>query len=399
MQKDEQIAVIVTLYNAEQYLRECIQSIVNQTYKNLEIILVDDGSTDESYSICQEFAEHENRIKLIHQENKGTLNAKMAGVDTADSEYIMFVDADDWIKPEMCERLYKTLIKENVDLVTSGIVRYFSDERCIWDYDTLEEGKYAGSDYQEKVLTHMLCDGVFPRRGIDASLAIKIFKKSILYPTLKNAEEQYGYQLADDTSVLYPYMLNAESVYIIKECYYYHRQYENGQDKYYKDQDFEYKVRKLYGYLKNIFENHEARSSLMMQLDYFISGLFWVKQELLVRKIVQEAPKIQQYLFPFHRVKQNSRIILYGAGAVGKSFYAQLVKTKYCREIIWQDKQYERYQDENISVNCAHAEVDVDACVIAVQDEGLANEIKQELIELGMEERKIIWEQPLLSMW
>ncbi|MCR2045723.1 glycosyltransferase [Acetatifactor muris] len=396
---DAQIAIIVALYNAEQYLGKCIQSIINQTYRELEIILVDDGSTDGSYSVCLGFAENDERIKVIQQENRGTLSAKRAGLDAANAGYIMFVDADDWIMPEMCEKLYEIVKREQVDLVTSGIIRYFSREHCIWDHDTIKEGKYVGVDYKEKVLTHMLCDGVFSRRGIDASLAIKIFRKDLLYPVVKDAEERYGYLFGEDTAVLYPYMLKAESSYITKECFYYHRQYENYQNRYYDDQNFEYKVEKLYCYLKDIFEKHDVHSSLMRQLDYFVCGLLWAKCELKVKKIVQEVPKMQQYLFPFHLVKPDSRILLYGAGAVGKSFYAQLKKTGYCKEVIWQDKQYEKYQNESLPVKRVWGGVDIDVCIIAVQDEQLAHQIKKELVSLGMEERKIVWELPLLSMW
>ena len=82
---------------------------------------------------------------------------------------------------------------------------------------------------------HMLCDGVFPRRGIDASLAIKLFKREILYPVIKMASENYRYLFAEDTAVLYPYLLRAESIFVMKECFYYHRQYENKQKKYYED--------------------------------------------------------------------------------------------------------------------------------------------------------------------
>ncbi len=398
MNKEALIAIIVPIYNAERYLEICIQSILNQTYKNLEIILVDDGSTDKSFSICKIFSKKDKRIKLFHKENGGPLSAKKVALEAAKAEYIMFVDADDWIKPEMCEKLYTTMIKENVDLVTSGIIRYFSENNCIYDTDILKEGKYFGKDYHELIVAHMLCDGVFPRRGVDASLAVKMFKRRILLPVLNKADKEYGYLYAEDTAVLYPYMLQAVSVYISKDCYYFHRQYEDGHN-YYEDTDFEHKVRKLYFYLQNIFEKNSAHEILMKQLDYFVYGLFMAKCEVSASKIVRRSPKLQQYLFPFHRVESGSRIILYGAGAVGQSFYAQLKKTAYCREIIWQDKQYQKYQMEKLPVDCVNMKMKADKCVIAVQDEETAYEIRKQLIRQGMEEEKIVWENPLLHMW
>ena len=398
-EKEALIAVIVPVYNAEQYLSTCVKSIMQQTYKNLEIILIDDGSTDSSYYICTQMLELDSRIKVLHKENGGPISAKKLGLESTDAEYIMFVDADDWIKPQMCERLIMTIQEHDVDLVTSGIIRYFENDTCLYEYDNFEQGKYVGRYYRECIISHMLCDGVFPRRGIDASLAIKLFKREILYPVIKMASENYRYLFAEDTAVLYPYLLRAESIFVMKECFYYHRQYENKQKKYYEAPNFDHEVEDLYSYLKSVFEKSEASTILMKQLDYFVCGLFWERNELHAKPLVQEVPKVQQYLFPFHRVKPDSKILLYGAGTVGKSFYAQLVKTRYCASVLWQDKQYERYRNERIPVDGVCVGVDIDACVIAVQDGELASQIKQELVDQGMEERKIVWEPPLLHMW
>lgn len=398
MLKEDLIAIIVPVYNAEQYLSICIQSIMDQTYKNLEIILVDDGSTDSSYSVCKNFLKYDDRIKIFHKENAGPLSAKKVGLEFTNAEFVMFVDADDWIKTEMCENLYNIMKDENVDLVTSGIIRYFSEDVCIYDTDNIEGGKYVGEDYDERIIPYMLCDGVFPRRGIDASLAIKMFRREILLPVLKKADEQYGHLFAEDTAVLYPYLLNCKSIYICKECFYYHRQYSNKQ-RYYKDADFEDKLSNLFVYLNDIFMGNKANAVLMRQLDYFIYGLWLAKCDLFAEKIVHKIPKLQQYLFPFHLIKKGSSILLYGAGAVGQSFYAQLKKTNYCSKVIWQDKEYERYRAEGLAVECVDMGVEADACVVAVQNEELACKIKQQLTELGFEEKKLVWEDPLLHMW
>lgn len=393
------IAVIVPIYNAEKYLRKCVQSIFRQTHVNLEIILVDDGSTDDSYKVCTELSGNDTRIKVLRKENGGPLSAKVMALENTNAEYIMFVDADDWIKPEMCETLYKKMIEENVDLVTSGIVRYFSDEKCIYDFDNIAEGKYCDDEYQKVIIPHMLCDGVFPRRGIDASLAIKIFKKKMLYPIVKMADEKYGYLFAEDTAVLYPYMLNASSVYIMKECFYYHRQNPENRTKYYEDEDYQDKLSALYMYIADIFRKSDHKAILMKQLECFIYGSLITKAEFQARKIIDNIPKIQQYLFPFGKVKRGSRVLLYGAGEVGRSFYAQMVKTQYCEQIIWQDRQFKKYQEERLPVECVNTKIGADICVIAVQDKKLADEIKQQLIAQGMERGKIIWENPLLNKW
>ncbi len=118
----ELISVIVPIYNVEKYLRKCVDSLINQTYKNLEIILVDDGSPDNCPKICDEYAKQDSRIKVMHKENGGLSDARNAGMKVARGEYISFIDSDDWIKSEMIEDMYNRMIEDNSDLVSSGVL-------------------------------------------------------------------------------------------------------------------------------------------------------------------------------------------------------------------------------------------------------------------------------------
>ena len=114
------ISVIVPVYNVEKYLKRCIDSILNQTYKNLEIILVDDGSPDDCGKICDDYAQKDSRVKVIHQENAGLSMARNAGLDIAKGEFIAFVDSDDYIHPQMYEILYKFIESNKADVVFSN---------------------------------------------------------------------------------------------------------------------------------------------------------------------------------------------------------------------------------------------------------------------------------------
>lgn len=110
------ISVIVPVYNVEKYLKQCVDSIRRQTYTNLEIILVDDGSPDRCPQMCDQFAQEDSRIKVIHQPNGGLSKARNAGLDIATGRYIAFVDSDDYIKPDMYKYLYEKMIKADVDM-------------------------------------------------------------------------------------------------------------------------------------------------------------------------------------------------------------------------------------------------------------------------------------------
>lgn len=118
------ISVIVPVYKVEEYLPKCLDSIINQTYKNLEIILVDDGSPDNSGKICDEYAEKDNRIKVIHKENGGVARARNAGLDAASGDYIGFVDSDDWIEKDMYELLMENAKAYDADISMCGETVY-----------------------------------------------------------------------------------------------------------------------------------------------------------------------------------------------------------------------------------------------------------------------------------
>ena len=138
MEKDL-ISVIVPVYNVEEYLEKCVNSIINQTYKNLEIILVDDGATDNSGKMCDEFAKKDARIKVIHKENGGLSDARNFGLDVATGEYIAFVDSDDFLKDDFYEYLIELKNKTNSDIVECNFIRAYEEELDIFNFPVIKE--------------------------------------------------------------------------------------------------------------------------------------------------------------------------------------------------------------------------------------------------------------------
>ena len=119
--KQPLISVIIPIYKVENYLNRCVESIVNQTYQNLEIILVDDGSTDKCPQMCHEWEKKDNRIKVIHKENGGLSDARNAGLHSATGEVISFIDSDDWINLKAFEGMLKSMQKDGSDIVSCGV--------------------------------------------------------------------------------------------------------------------------------------------------------------------------------------------------------------------------------------------------------------------------------------
>ena len=186
----EKISVIVPVFNCSEYLSPCLDSIIKQTYKNLEIILVDDGSNDKSGEICDEYAEKDSRIRVIHKENGGVSSARNAGLDIASGDYIAFVDGDDILEEDFYEFLLKNLIEFNADISRCGIVRITGDIREPW------------SIYKEPTVrnnTEGICDVGEANGILPVSPCNKIYKRSIV----ENLRFDTSFKYAEDT--LYNY--------------------------------------------------------------------------------------------------------------------------------------------------------------------------------------------------
>ena len=121
------ISVIVPIYKVEKYLDRCVESLINQTYKNLEIILVDDGSPDNSPAMCDNYAKKDSRIKVVHKKNGGLSDASNVGMSVATGEFISFIDSDDYVSDDFFEVLYNTMITEKSDIVECSVVKFYED--------------------------------------------------------------------------------------------------------------------------------------------------------------------------------------------------------------------------------------------------------------------------------
>lgn len=202
------ISVVVPVYNVEKYLRQCIDSILSQTYMNLEIILVDDGSRDSSGSICDEYAKIDNRIVVLHKPNGGLSSARNAGIDIAKGEYIGFVDSDDWIEHDMYERLFDSICESGADIAVCGLFREYRDRavRCsvngnkVYRPDEAVGKLLENSDFQDHAWT-------------------KLYKKS-LWSEIRYPLGRYY----EDMLTTYKLFLQSYKIVLINQCLYHYRQ-------------------------------------------------------------------------------------------------------------------------------------------------------------------------------
>lgn len=173
MNDNFKISVIVPVYNVQKYLDNCIESIVNQSYNNLEIILVDDGSTDNSPQICDSWAFKDNRIKVIHKENGGASSARNAGIDAFTGNFIAFVDGDDYIDSDMYEVMLKQITENDADAAACGIVRESENGyKEFWGSDDAEVELYDNMTLLKKIGE---ANGILP-----VSPCNKLFKRNVV---------------------------------------------------------------------------------------------------------------------------------------------------------------------------------------------------------------------------
>lgn len=388
MKQKELLSVIVPIYNSEEYLAECVASIIRQTYENLEIILVDDGSTDSSGILADELCGTDSRIKVIHKKNGGILSAKYTGSVSTHGKYITFVDSDDWIDLNMYQVLMDKMTESSADLVTSGHFSYCSDGQTTAVYDKyIAEGIYDKSGINDAILPIMLFDSRSGIWSFDPSTCCKLYCREKLIPILEKVRSRTFY-FGEDQVITYLYLLQAEKVCCTHKCFYYHRQRKRNElTPYFVSDEFFQKLNELYYVLYSEFKKHEQKDILKKQLDYSFS----LHTKRKIEKYETGKKHEPYYLFPFHKVRPNAEYVIYGAGRTGRIYVEQIRSINYGVIAAWVDKNYLEIGN-GVCPPQVLTYVKYDYVVIALVSEEAAKEIKRYLLEIGIEEKKIIHE-------
>lgn len=171
------ISIIVAVYNVQDYVEKCLESLINQTFKDIEIVCVNDGSTDKSLEIIKEYARKDSRIKIITQENKGVAAVRNEGLSHANGEYIQFVDGDDWINFTLCERVYSLAKKHDSDIVMFNVAFYDNKKNYVMTGKFFDIKKWKNHVDENTIHTYKDCKSIFYG---NLSAANKLYKKSFL---------------------------------------------------------------------------------------------------------------------------------------------------------------------------------------------------------------------------
>ena len=211
-------SIVVPIYGVGKYLNKCVDSLINQTYRNIEIILVDDGAKDNSPEICDHYASLDKRVKVIHKKNGGLVSARKAGAEIASGEYVVCVDGDDWVSLDYIEKFNKIIAEYEPDMVCCG---YFqSDEKNQIPFGFSVDAGYYDTDKIEKYICPIAIEGesgdIFPPQ-----LWAKAFKKELYLPEQMSVNDLI--KIGEDGAVVKPILARCTSLYIMDECLYYYR--------------------------------------------------------------------------------------------------------------------------------------------------------------------------------
>ena len=264
MQQMPKVSIIVPVYNAEKYLMKCVDSILVQSYDNIEVILVDDGSVDGSPKMCDEYAKKDNRVQVIHKKNAGLVSARCDGLKVADGEYVQFVDSDDWVSHNMTEKMMDVMMQYGAECVICGF--YNAGEKLSAQQPFFKEGFYSAENYKKNILSKMLQTGNKFQFGIAPSVWGKLFIRSKVMSYVFAVPKTISF--GEDTAITYPYLLNeCKSVYIMGQCLYYYRYNPASMTKSYNKRQTEETII-LLNYLQET-ANKSGSVEFKRQLDYY----------------------------------------------------------------------------------------------------------------------------------
>ncbi|MDU6983133.1 MAG: glycosyltransferase family 2 protein [Terrisporobacter othiniensis] len=279
------VSIIVPVYNNEEYLDECIESIMNQTFKNIEVILVNDGSTDESGWICNNYAKKDNRVVVIHSENNGVSIARNIGINNARGNYIIFCDSDDWIENDYVEVLYNEIINNNTDAVYCGIYRdVYKDRRLIKNEASgVSRNMYIEKQNLDKYLKYIFETMLGP---FLASWG-KIYDTKIIKEN--NLQFDSDMIFHEDFDFNIRYLKQCKSIYITKEIKYHFRMIDGvyglqKRNKY----NVIYEISKFYSEINSLIEKLPYNK----ELNDYIQLLFIEYYKLVFQKLIMSEPYI-----------------------------------------------------------------------------------------------------------
>ena len=255
-------SVIVPIYKVEDFLVQCIESVVSQEFCDWELILVDDGSPDNCPSICDHYAEKDNRIKVVHKQNGGLVSARKAGLDVASGEYAVCLDGDDFLSKKYLSTINEIVSKYYPDVICFGFIKYYLGKTKEFPIHNFRYGHYDRTAIEKELLNKFICskEGYRIRQGIwSKTYKMDIYRK---YQLKVNSDIKMG----EDGACIYPLICNCNSLYIMPDCLYYYRQVNTSMTRHKKALSWDNHNKVYDCYKDGMHENYEIVKKQLYRL-------------------------------------------------------------------------------------------------------------------------------------
>lgn len=400
MKREPLITLVVPVYNVCNYLHMCVDSVIGQSYRNIEILLVDDGSTDGSGEICDKYAESDYRVKVFHKNNGGLSSARNWGIENASGDYIAFIDGDDWISDKFVERLYNVMNEFKCDIVQCShqdvLDGYLKEEMVSESFR--ESQVFSGREFSYASYNLI---------GWRAHLTTNKLYKKDLFQDIRFPEGKIN----EDEFTTYKVIWKAETVALISDKLYYYRRRVGSimQQQYSKrrlDASEAFSERAEFYAQKNELELELLTNAyhltwiagqIKLINDIEVEDRDDIMEELertrieLQKKVNERAwnENVVDAVFPFGQIEKNKTIILYGGGGIGQNYYKQIYEQNYSNVVLWVDRNMEICRGKGIPVQPINKIKSIldpwDYIVIAIADSNVVRSV----IEMLMKEYEI----------
>lgn len=435
------ISIIIAVYNAEKYLKQCLDSLLKQTFSKFEVICVNDGSTDGSLAVLEQYQRRDERIRVYTQSNQYAGVARNNGLKYAKGEYCLFLDADDFLESDSLEILFCTATEKQADIVVFGYYKYdtksrqiIEDEHVVQSLEWFGDGiKNSGEiapfifNFSSPCAWNKFYRTMFIRKSGISFMPLKstndlffsymtlglaericICSKLLIYYRVNNANslQEMNRKTSIDFLLAISELKNKLLVFHIFEkfetsfnnmtisvCYYHFYCYqERGEVKRFYEEVRPYMQQNVWqeGYVPNEYTDMYAYYEMhkIMNLNYEA----YVEFEDAEKQI-----SYPYYYFPFWILPKGKNVVIYGAGNVGKSYYFQLSRMQYCNSLKMTDSFYKTMHNNDVTSLETAFSGKIDYVIIAVADFNVKEKIEQQLKDSGYK-FKILW-QEVIRKW
>lgn len=277
------VSVVVPIYNTEKYLERCLNSIINQTYKNIEILLIDDGSKDKCPQLCEEWAQKDNRIKVIHKENAGLGMARNTGIDNAEGEYICFFDSDDYISSQTIEKSYQLACRTKADIVCFGYHKVSKHGEIIKSFvPQMPKVEYEGNEVQNVFLPELIQNN--PRNKKRANLNMSAWAAIYSMEKINKVDWRFVSEreiISEDYYSLLCFYKYIEKVAVLEEACYFYCENEGSLTRTYQKDRYE-RIRHYYLEALKVCDSLNYGTEVKKRLGYtYFSNTFSALEQIM----------------------------------------------------------------------------------------------------------------------